>query len=591
MGAADEPVVIVGGGLTGMAISATLTEAAIPHVLVGSAPDSLPRLGESLNLEGTILIDQFCSEFKSDFLPKHAGLAYMGDHVLTCDFNVGRKRRSRGFFKLLGTTAPAEFLHIDRLALDTAMWERTIASPYCRVANGKVEGVSCDGPLGRVTSIEVSDGSSLTPRYVFDASNHRRVIAQAIGVDVRMLGQPQRGVYTHYHPPGRQPLSSPRAATDLSTNLLRLFKSIDGIEAMAWYIPLPNYISIGVSMDEGTNELSDADVLDHVEAAYARRGLAYRTRFPEASPVMTLHHRYYAHERAYGPNWVLAGATYASVWWLAGAGVGTSFVAGRMAADLVRDPEGTGHAYQEYLKDLVPIHDTFDWFVYAPLEQMTERELIRQSDRFVRTNVSRLASASRLGANPVSSVAGMVLGELVRREVLPRHYCEVSKAALSVQTERAFGPETQPDDEAVVLRLAEVIAGRLEPGWVEHLLSEDVVSHLDGLTAKGVQVWKEWLWFLRTRPGMGDVDLVDVQPHTLADGRVLLTARWRLGSSTSTEVSATYRLQKGRIIEIWTSKTNYEFILGSKARSSAAMLFIGVRIGMRARLAKLRSSH
>ncbi|MEY2431183.1 MAG: hypothetical protein QOC92_908, partial [Acidimicrobiaceae bacterium] len=370
--------------------------------------------------------------------------------------------------------------------------------------------------------------------------------------------------------------------------LLRLFASIDGIEAMAWYIPLPNYLSIGVSMNEGSIELSDAEVLDVVEAAYARRGLVYRDRFPEPAPVMSLHHRYFVHDHAYGPNWVLAGGTYASVWWLAGAGVGTSFVAGRMAADLVTDPEVNGRIYQNYLKDLVPIHDTFDWFVYAPLEDMSAAALGRNSDNFVRTNVSRLASASQLRGNPVSSVAGVVLGALVRRKILPRNYCDVLAEPLATQTLRAFGPAETPDDVDVVLRLADVISGRLDLGWAEHLLADDVVSHLDGLTAHGSKVWQEWLRLLRSRPNMADLELIDTQPYVLGDGRVLLTGRWRAGSSSSEEGSATYRVKDGRITEIWTSRTNYDFILGRKARSRARMLAVGARLAMVTRLRSMR---
>jgi flavin-dependent dehydrogenase len=589
MAPSDEPAVVVGGGLTGMAISWTLTQAAIPHVVIGAAPGPLPRLGESLNLEGTILFDQFCGEFKEAVCSKNSAVAYLGDYVLTCDFNIGLNRRSRNFFKIMGTFAPSELLHIDRLGLDSAMWERMITSPYCTVIDAKVQGVG-HTPAGLITTIELSDGTTLSPRYVFDASNHKRVIAEAIDVPVTLIGKPQRVVHTHFHPAEKES-DSPRSIYDRSTNLLRLFGETDGVDAMAWYIPLPHYLSIGVSMEDGSNDFSDEEMLQKVEEAYARRGLTYRDRYPETAPIMSLRHRYFAHERAYGPNWVLAGGTYASVWWLAGAGVGTSFVAGQMAAELVADPEGAGHVYEQYLRDLVPIHDTFDWFVYATPDQMAEAELIRQSDGFVRTNVSRLASASRMSTSRVSSVAGTVLSELVRREVLPRNYCRVSRADLPTQTERAFGPLTERDDEAVVLQLTEVIAGRLEPGWVEQLLAPDVVSHVDGLTAKGQPVWKEWLHFLRTRPGMRDLELVDVEPHTLADGRIVAVGHWKLGTRTSGEVSATYRVHEGRIVEVWTSKTNYEFILGPRARSTASMVAIGAWMGLLTRVHHLRSSH
>ena len=48
--------VVIGSGLTGLSISRSLSCASIDHVLIGRRPDSSPRLGESMNLEGTLLL-------------------------------------------------------------------------------------------------------------------------------------------------------------------------------------------------------------------------------------------------------------------------------------------------------------------------------------------------------------------------------------------------------------------------------------------------------------------------------------------------------------------------------------------------------
>lgn len=579
--------VIVGAGLTGMAISKTLSDASVPHLLLGRAPDGLPRLGESLNLEGTLLLEQFCGGLEHTFSPKATSVAYMGDHVLSCDFEIARKRANRAFFRLLGATAPSEFLHLDRLALDTAMWDRTAASPWCTIRDTTVTALEQDEPGGRITSIELADGTGLRPRYVFDASNHKRVVAQRVGVPVRLLGAPQRVAFTHFHP--AEPGDGRRPATDYSTNLVRLLPDVDGINAMAWYIPLPGYLSVGVSTDDTSTDLTDDDLLTKVEEAYARRGLHYRDRFPKPAPVMGLRHRYYAHERAYGPNWVLAGGTFASVWWLSGAGVGTSFVAGQMAAELLHDPEGAGRVYQRRMENLVPIHDTFDWFVYAGRREMTKAALLRNSDGFVRTNVSRLAATSRLRGGLVARAAGAVLDRMIDRHLLLRHYCDVLPAELSTQTSRMFGPDLD-DDEAAVLRLSEVIAGRAPLEEASHLLAPDVVSHLDGLTARGSRVWRDWVTFLRSRPGRPHLDLVDLRTHLLADGRVVLVGRWRLGPTVSDPVSATYRFERGRIAEIWTSRSNYAFVLGAWCRSALAMALVAARVGAASRIRAWRST-
>lgn len=567
----DRAIVIVGGGLTGMAISYSLSKAGIRHVLVGEAPNSLPRLGESLNLEGTLLLDEFCGEYARFFGPKTQGIAYMGDYVVSCSFDVARRRASRTCFRLLGQTAPSQFLHIDRLGLDAATWERTVASPFCTVADAKVEAVAYDTDSDSVRSIALSNGAVLDTRYVFDASNHKRVVADAIGVPVRLLGEPQRAVYTHYRPsPGAAP--GPRPLVDLSTNLLRLFKPVDGLDAMAWYIPLPSYISIGVTHESDGADLSDDEALERVEAAYARRGLRYRERYPEPTTVMNLPHRYFAHERAHGANWLLAGGTYASVWWLAGAGVGTSLVAGRMAAAIVAEPRRQGLAYETYLKDLLPIHDTFDWFVHTPLEGVTEEALRRQSDRFVRTNVSRLAHASQMNGGPVATVAGQALAALVRAELTPRRYCDVVQEALPRQTERTFGFDAQTPAEEVVLRLADVIAGRAPLAWSDRLLADGVVCHLDRFTGRGRRAWRAWVRFIRSRRRTRDLGLAQVGTAVNGNGDVVLSARWTAGGRTSSDdASATYRVVDGRITEVWSTAANYTFVLGWWGRSRSRM--------------------
>jgi len=585
--------VIVGSGLTGLAISHSLSRASIPHVLIGGPPDDRPRLGESLNLEGSLLLDEFCGEFDRFIGPKEAGVLYMGDHVLRCDFDIARKLAGRAYFRLLGTTAIPAFFHIDRLGLDAAMYERAAASPWCEVIDAAVESVAVDRSADRVEALDLSGGVRLTPSYVFDATNHRRTIAKALERGAETVGAPQRVAYTHYHPSPQDQDSGSRSPCDWTTNLLRLYCETDGVDAMAWYIPLPGYISVGVSVDEGTTDLSDEELLESVRTAYSSRGLDYRSRYPVPAPVMSLHHRYFVHDRAYGPNWMLAGGTYASVWWLAGAGVGTSFAAARMATKLLDDPAGAGRTYQDYLSDLLPIHGTFDWFVYSRLEEATPEALSRQSDRFVRTNVSRLAHAARIDPRPVPRAAGALLGWLVRTETIMGGYCRVLSETRAKQTEAMFGPmgvlASAPEDEATVTCLAEVISGRRPLSEADHLLDRRVVAHLDGFTARGRPAWRSWVEMLRRRAGPGGLDLIDLRTYSLPDGRVVMTGAWRSGGRVSEEVSATYRLVGGRIVEIWTSRANYEHVLGHRTRSSLRMLPTLARVGMAARVRR-RSS-
>lgn len=586
-----EDVVIAGGGLTGMSISLRLTRAGIPHTLIGGPPGHAPRLGESLNLEGTLHLDEFCGEYHEFFGPKTGATAYLGEHAVYCGFHVAGKPINRVFYKLLGTSAPSEFHHIDRIGLDNAMWERTQHSPHCTIVDAKIEDVGYDAATDLVTSVGLSTGDTLQPKVVFDATNHKRVIAQAAGVPVKPMDEPQRVVYTHYHPDG--PIPEPRPAYDRATNLLRLFPELDGIDAVAWYIPIRTYLSIGVSMVEGSNDLSDEAVLKCVEDAYAARGIRYRERFPKSAQVMSLHHRYFAHERAAGNNYMLAGQTFASTWWMGGAGVGTSFAAARMADDFVRDPVATGRTYTAYLKDLLPIHGTFSWMANTPLSDVTRDSMATFSDNFIRTNVSRLASAAQKSKRRVPRACGHVLEFAVDKKLVLNNYCDVISAPLAQQTETIFGPEPGTPgaqaNEAVVLRLADVISGRLPLDTVDELLDPAVVNHLDGIRVNGTRTWKTWLTFLRARPQTPGLELVDAATRLEPDGRITLTARWRAGGRTSEPVDATYRVRGGRIQEIWTKSSNYAFILGRVMNTRLGPYAASVQAGLhKRRTAKTR---
>src|SRR5690348_839561 len=83
--------VVLGSGLTGLSVSHSLSRAGVDHVLVGRRPDMAPRLGESMNLEGTLLLWEMFPELSRFFYPKREVLGYLGDYEVTCDFDVSRR--------------------------------------------------------------------------------------------------------------------------------------------------------------------------------------------------------------------------------------------------------------------------------------------------------------------------------------------------------------------------------------------------------------------------------------------------------------------------------------------------------------------
>lgn len=417
--------VIIGSGLTGMAISRRLSRAAIPHMLVGSPPGTLPRLGESLNLEGTLLLLEQFPDLSRFFYPKKVVVGYLAEHALTCDFALAQIPTARAILKALGYSAVPYFLQFDRLGFDAALYEVTASSEFCTAVDAKVLGLEYRAETDTFTEIRLADGRMLHPSYVFDASNHGRVLGQMTGMECTPLGEPQRVVYTHYHaPPGT------RLATEeweLATLIVRLFRDTDTINAIAWCIPLGSYISVGMSMTADETDLPDETLLNLTERAFARYGVCYRDRFSHAVSVMGLRHRYFIHERAYGRNWVLAGPSYCQVWWMAGAGVGTALAAADLAPRLLQDPLRWGSRYESYMQQLLPIHETFDYFALSEWEGFVPARLHHYSDRFVITNLARLSRSTRLRASRLGAFFGPGLGWLLTRPGMIQNFCNVTR--------------------------------------------------------------------------------------------------------------------------------------------------------------------
>ena len=417
--------VVIGSGLTGLSISHCLSRASIDHVLIGRRPEMSPRLGESMNLDGTLLLWEMFPQLSRFFFPKRDAVGYFGDYEVVCEFDVGYRAVSRAVFRTLGYAPAAEFLQVDRIGFDAALWELAVASQHCTVLDASVADLEFDRTSDSFTSVHLSDGTVVRPSYVFDATNHGRLLGRAAQLAYRTLGEQQRVAYTHYHAvPG-----APRDADpwELSTAVARLLPESDGVDAMAWCIPLGDYVSIGLSTGATRTDLDDESLLDRAAIAFERHGIDYRRSHPDRAELKALRHSYFAYERASGANWLLAGPSFCQVWWLASAGVGTALTAAQLAPKLLQDPLRWGAEYDRYMKQLLPIHDTFDFFALSRCEQYEPEALHRYSDRFVKTSLVRLARSTRLRDDRLATMVSPAASWLFRHPKTLHEYCSVRR--------------------------------------------------------------------------------------------------------------------------------------------------------------------
>lgn len=435
----DGRPVIIGSGLSGMAISDWLSKARIHHTMIGAPPNNLPRLGESIDPAGTLEMLQFYPEFDEFYYRKRWISVFLGEYATSCNFGQNFSRRIG--LRMLGFTSPSEFIHVDRIGFDNALYQKVIASDYCHRVDLLVDSVDYNADTDRFDALQLSDGQGLRPSYVFDCTNHVRLLGKAANIPIKTISDPQRVVFSHYHAAGETPMCDTVEMEWLhATNILRLYEDVDGVDGLAWAIPLGNYISAGISMPRGSNECTDEEVLGMLGAAYARRGMPYLEHFPKPAEVMSVpYQQYFFHERAYGKNWLLAGPSYGQVWFPSSSGVGTSLIAGYIAADIINNPEEVGQLYQDYLVGLQESHFIFDRMIKKHYKEMTPELVKVESNRIVTENVKRVARLATIQSGKAGASFGKILIKAVSREGTATSGCVVFQPEeMAAQTRTIF---------------------------------------------------------------------------------------------------------------------------------------------------------
>lgn len=422
-------VVVVGTGLSGMVISLSLAKARVSHVLVGPTPNDAPRLGESINLEGTLDLLRLCPDLASFFYDKTDLLIYLGDFVARCDFRIAHKATRRAFFRLTGFQPPKQLVHVDRVGFDAALFRKVTADPHCTHITGLVAEIQHNKVTDNVESVTVRGQESLACQYVFDATNQAALVAQAAQVQRQLLTPPQRIVFTHFKREAASTPSDHPPAWQHHTSLLRLSRGADGMEGFAWCIPLGDTLSVGTSTEEGG--LPNDDVLARCERAFAQRGISYRSVYPESSLVQSLKSGHFIHDRAWGNNWVLVGPSFCQTWYMSAAGVGSSLAAATMAPYFMASPAAVGRAYEAYMRELLNVHSGWEWLRKMDPAMVTEDDLKGKFGFLLRHNVQRLLGYAQFRGGPGGTFFAKVFHELFG--AFPRYadnYCVIRRSAV-----------------------------------------------------------------------------------------------------------------------------------------------------------------
>ena len=425
---------MLGAGLGGMGISRALSRAGVDHLLVGHRPEPGPRLGESMNVEGTQGLARLFPEALPFTLPKEALTGFYGPHAFRAPLDLAARIYGRALFRMWGEGAPASLVHVDRRCMDPVLWRAVADDAHCTAVEALARTIDYDPASDRVVRIVLDDGTVLLPDRVFDATNHRAAVACAADVEREPLGGPQRVAFAHLD---RGPSGDRSCATGggpawvHETTLARLDAGRDGIDALAWCIPLGSYASVGGSVDAeprfGKTELSDDDLITLFLEAFRRRGVDVSSRFPERAPAIGGGNQYGIRSRAHGANWLLVGPAFCSIWYMSGSGVGQGLVAAELAARWLEAPASTGAAYESHMREYLPAHHTLDWFHSVDPDRPSRARFRRQADEVIRTNLHRYAGWRQMTSPWWRAPAALALRRGLGLALSTRGYCDIRR--------------------------------------------------------------------------------------------------------------------------------------------------------------------
>ncbi|MDX7998710.1 hypothetical protein FE394_05765 [Xenorhabdus sp. Reich] len=354
--------VIIGGGIAGMLISHQLAQDKIPHLIVGKPEiGDTPKLGESMT---EVVSLEFARRFKAlsrYFYSKEFTPFYMGELVAGLRFH---------FFESLASLfmeedMPKHFIHIDRLGFDKALYDEVIAAPECTWVEAFVEHIEYAGESDRVELLHLSDGQIIHPSYVWDCTNHIRLLGRKIGLTYTELDSRRQVIFTHYYQKAGSTLCDADSLPWLhATSLLSADEEFDQLKGVSWLIPMGSYVSVGISMlPEDIRDRTAEEIIALLTKAYKRRGTDYSKHFTCRREIVSLPTQHFTHERFSGKNWALVGGSGISTWFTSGSNLSIATFMSSIASKIIQSPEIYGEYYETHVRGFVKTQTIYDTFM------------------------------------------------------------------------------------------------------------------------------------------------------------------------------------------------------------------------------------
>ena len=125
--------------------------------------------------------------------------------------------------------------------------------------------------------------------------------------------------------------------------------------------------------------------------------------------------------------------------------------------------------------------------------------------------------------------------------------------------------------EQVVLSVVEMLSGARSRQQASDNIDRLVTIYMDSATYRGLDLWQKWVYLLRNRGRFRELRFLPSELSFDPDDSCIvnLVGVWTgigrfddVARQAASPAHFRYRLEGGRIVELWTKKSNYQFVLG-----------------------------
>ncbi len=353
--------VIIGGGIAGMLISRKLSRKKIAHIIIGKPMlEDSPRLGESMT---ELVSIEFTKEFKDYaqyFYAKEVTPFYMGDRVSGLRFDYFRTLQA--VFSDDKDEQTNSFIHVDRIGFDRALYDEVSRSKECYWIQDMVTDIEFNEKTDQVNGIHLKDHATIVPSFVWDCTNHVRLLGNKMNIPFKNFDEQRRVFFTHYSKKNSgTSCNADNVPWIHATTLLQAQGNTDGLKGISWLIPLGDYISVGISMNPmDIGDKTAEEIMALLSKAYQNRGLDYTEYFPRRKEIVSIPSQHYAYDRLVGKNWALVGGSGINAWFTSGSNLSIVTCMAAMADKIIAQPEIYGEHYTNHTQGFVQTQKVYD---------------------------------------------------------------------------------------------------------------------------------------------------------------------------------------------------------------------------------------